>query len=287
MAALRRECWFLMSETGTGDLLKRLRISIADSALDGLRFITATSAALRGRADITVWLPPGYESLPELPLTLLLHGVYGSHWAWAVNGRAHHTAAQLIEEGRIRPIGLVMPSDGLWGDGSGYLRHPDRDFERWIVEEVSWAARQLLSEPLRDRTPLSISGLSMGGFGALRIGAKCGRDVFTGISAHSSITEFSQMKLFVEESLDRYGAPLEDRSVFETILRNRDNLPALRFDCGTSDPLLFDNRELHDRLESEAIPHVYEEFPGSHEWPYWETHLADTLLFLHGTDRSV
>lgn len=265
----------------------RLRLSMEDSAPDGLQFITVTSRALRGRADMTVWLPPGYESLDELPLTLLLHGVYSSHWSWALNGRAHQTAARLIADGRIPLVGLLMPSDGLWGDGSGYLRHPDRDFERWIVEEVPWAARQLLPESLRPRTPLSIAGLSMGGFGALRIGAKYGRELFTGISGHSSITDFAQMKLFVSDPLDRYGAPMDDRSVFQTILGHRDSLPPLRFDCGTEDPLLFDNRELHDRLESESIPHVYEEFAGGHEWPYWEAHLADTLLFLHGTDRSV
>jgi putative tributyrin esterase len=264
----------------------RLRISVADNAPEGLRFITVTSEALRGRADITVWLPEGFESLEELPLTLLLHGVYGSHWAWALNGRAHQTAGRLIAEGHIRPVGLIMPSDGLWGDGSGYVSHPDRDFERWIVEEVPWAARQLLPKGLRNRTPLSIAGLSMGGFGALRIGAKYGRDLFTGISGHSSITDFAQMKLFTKEPLDRYGAPFEDRSVFDAMPRNRENLPPLRFDCGTEDPLLFDNRELHDRLEWASIPHVYEEFPGGHEWPYWERHVADTLLFFHRTDRS-
>jgi len=269
-------------ETLTNDLDLRLRISVAESAPDSLRFITVTSAAIRGRADVTVWLPPGYESLSELPITLLLHGVYGSHWAWAMNGRAHQTAARLIGEGRIRPIALAMPSDGLWGDGSGYLRHPDHDFEKWIVEEAPWAARQLLPGGLRGFTPLSIAGLSMGGFGALRIGAKYGRERFTGISGHSSITDFSQMKLFVGEPLERYGAPPEDRSVFDTILRNRHNLPPLRFDCGTSDPLLQDNRELHDRLAAEGVSHVYEEFPGGHEWPYWEVHLVDTLLFLHG-----
>src|SRR3982750_1148500 len=121
-----------MSENTRPDL--RLRLSLEDSAPEGLRFVTVTSQALRGRADMTVWLPQGYESLDELPLTLLLHGVYSSHWSWALNGRAHHNAAQLIADGRIPAIGLVMPSDGLWGDGSGYLRHPDRDFERWIVE---------------------------------------------------------------------------------------------------------------------------------------------------------
>ncbi len=39
------------------------------------------------------------------------------------------------------------------------------------------------------------------------------------------------------------------------------------------------NRELHGELDKLGIPHVYEEFPGGHEWPYWEKHLETTLKF--------
>jgi len=36
---------------------------------------------------------------------------------------------------------------------------------------------------------------------------------------------------------------------------------------------------LHRGLETAGIPHLYEEFAGGHEWPYWEKHLEQTLLF--------
>ncbi len=93
------------------------------------------------------------------------------------------------------------------------------------------------------------------------------------------MTHFDQHKLFVEESLESYGCPPGERSVQETMLRNRDALPALRFDCGTEDPLLDYNRELSTQLKQAGIAHVYEEFPGGHEWPYWERHLVDMLKF--------
>jgi S-formylglutathione hydrolase FrmB len=224
-----------------------------------------------------VWLPPEAGRLPELSLAILLHGVYGSHWAWAFMGGAHRTAARLIAEGSIRPIALAMPSDGLWGDGSAYIRHPEQDFERWIVEDVPVAVSQLL--PKCRLAPLFLSGLSMGGFGALRIAAKYGSNQFRAVSAHSSITNFHQMSLFVEEPLESYGVALEDRSVLETMLSNRDKLPAIRFDCGSSDLLIEHNRTLHDGLVSAGISHIYEEFDGGHEWPYWERHLEDSLRF--------
>lgn len=256
---------------------RTVEISDERIPLDGLRFITVKSPALRGRGDIVVWLPKGARDFEELPLVILLHGVYGSCWSWALSGGAHVTAARLIRHGSIRPIGLVMPSDGLWGDGSGYVRHPDRDFEHWIVEDVPTVARRLLPESVE--TPLAIGGLSMGGFGALRIGSKYGREVFSAISAHSSITEFTQMDRFVEEPLESYGVRAEDASVLETALTHKERLPALRFDCGVDDLLIEDNRALHRELAQRGVDHIYEEFPGGHEWEYWEKHLEDSLRY--------
>jgi S-formylglutathione hydrolase FrmB len=85
--------------------------------------------------------------------------------------------------------------------------------------------------------------------------------------------------MFVEEPLESYACPAGDRSVVETLLKNRDRLPPLRFDCGSEDQLIEFNRELHRQLKNASVRHEYEEFPGGHSWPYWETHLADMLRF--------
>jgi S-formylglutathione hydrolase FrmB len=249
---------------------------------DGLRCITFKSPALRGRADVTLFVP---ESAPaDLPVVLLLHGVYGSHWAWALKGGAHVTARRLIEGGEIPPLALAMPSDGLWGDGSGYVRHRSHasrgDYERFIVDEVPEAARQACAA-ITSASPLLIGGLSMGGFGAMRLGATYGRARFAGISAHSSATELASLVArAVEEPLEAFGAiPREEGSALAAILAGRETLPPLRFDCGTEDHLIEDNRSLHRELLAQGVPHVYEEFAGGHEWPYWEAHLADSLRF--------
>ena len=67
--------------------------------------------------------------------------------------------------------------------------------------------------------------------------------------------------------------------MLQAILESRDHLPALRFDCGVDDQLIEANRELHRRLDDHAVPHLYQEFAGRHEWPYWEEHLEDSLSF--------
>jgi Predicted esterase len=256
---------------------RTVEISDPRHETDDLRHVTVKSPALGQRADLTVHVPPAARGVSDAPLVILLHGVYGSHWAWALKGGAHRTNARLQHEEGLPPFVLAMPSDGLWGDGSGYLPHRTQDFERWIVDETP-AAAALAADCITPGSPVFIAGLSMGGFGALRLAGKYPAR-FRAASAHSAITEFSQMKDFVEERLGAFTALEEDRSVLDTLLRHRDRLPPIRFDCGLDDPLLSANRALHAALRNAGIFHLYAESPGGHEWSYWETQLAETLRF--------
>jgi S-formylglutathione hydrolase FrmB len=245
---------------------------------DGLRFLTVKSPALGRRGDVCVWAPPPSPSRDPLPVVVLLHGVSGSHWAWPLRGGAHLTAGQLIDAGEIPPLALAMPSDGLWGDGSGYVPHADADYERWIVDETPVVAA-LADDRITTSSTLFVAGLSMGGFGALRLGAKH-VPRFAGISAHSAVTSIARLGGAVDEPLERLAAFAgADGTALHWLDANRERLPPLRFDCGTSDELLPGNRALHAALDARGIAHVYEEFPGGHDWPYWKLHLSDTLRF--------
>jgi len=242
---------------------------------NGIHHATVKSAALSRRADISFYVPPE-ATAEKLPLVILLHGVYGSHWAWLYKGGAHRVLDRLIKEENLPPMMLAMPTDGLWGDGSGYVRHRDADYARWIVDEVPEAAAEI--DARCQDAPLFISGLSMGGYGALRLGL-LHAEKFVGISAHSSITEVTQMQGFVEETLAEFDLTDTEPLAVIDCAKLRSRLPHLRFDCGTEDILIEHNRTLHRNLEAAGIPHAYEEFPGGHSWDYWHTHLADTLRF--------
>jgi S-formylglutathione hydrolase FrmB len=253
---------------------------------DGLRMITVASRALGRRADLCYWAPPIGTGTPPLPLLILLHGSCASAWSWPLNGGAHLTAGRLIEAEEIAPVALVMPSDGMWGLGSGYVPHRDADYERWIVDEVP-AAAKLADDRITGSSPVSIAGLSMGGFGALRLGAKY-PDRFRGISAHSAVTTLGRLAEATGDRLDGlpgFGQP--DGTALHWLEANAGRLPPLRFDCGTDDPLLPGNRALHAALEARGIEHQYEEFAGGHDWPYWRLHLADTLRFLDAAAQRV
>ena len=170
-----------------------------------------------------------------------------------------------------------MPSDGLWGDGSAYVSHHGKHFDQWIVSDVPGAIIENIPQA-GENSPLCISGLSMGGYGALSLGSRF-PNRFKAISGHSSITSLNQMPHFVEEPLESYLTHSQWPDVIDSIKANRDLMPPLRFDCGRSDLLIEYNRALHAQLKEIAFPHIYEEFEGGHEWSYWREHLGETLRF--------
>ena len=259
--------------------MSTLRLEASDPSLAaaGLQFLTVRSAALGRRADLTLFVPAGAAGREDVPVVTLLHGVYGSHWAWAFKGGAHRTAARLVDAGAWPPMVLAMPSDGLWGDGSGYLPHATEDPERWVVDEVHAAVLQV-APCCSTRSPRFIGGYSMGGWGALRLVAKH-PGVFQAASVHSSMTLAGQFDALVSQPRTAWSDAPADSSAWSALRGSRGPLPPLRLDCGLEDPFLDANRELHAQLLGAAIAHDYQEFPGGHDWPYWTLHLEDSLRF--------
>jgi putative tributyrin esterase len=246
----------------------------------GFHLITVKSPAIRGRADISVFIPQVEPTTP-LPLVTLLHGVYGSHWAWLFKAGAHEVMLRLIKEENLPPMALAMPSDGLLGDGSGYLHHVDADYRAWIVEEVPAAVSQLDSRI--ENAPRFLCGLSMGGYGTLRLGALYPNH-FSALSAHSSVTDASDLNSFLLPDSKPLNLDESDPLDVLTCLKaNAATLPPFRFDCGVDDPLISSNRRLHNELNTAGIPHSYQEFSGGHSWDYWSKHLADSLRFFAAT----
>jgi enterochelin esterase-like enzyme len=281
------ECWFTEDgasrrraiDTDQNRETEQIRnvVSAPVPGQQGVSFVTVYSPALRRRADITLFVPPGKPN-QALPLLILLHGVYGSHWNWAVLGNVPGTATEMFKEGSIGQFAIAMPSDGLWGDGSGYVVHRKLNAESWIMDDVPACVRVVCPELQGER--IFLAGQSMGGFGALRIGAKYAPRV-AGISAHSAVTSLTDLMPHVQEPMREYqAAGKRDTDILYWMRRNRAQLPPVRFDCGTEDALLESNRALHGALLKERIPHSYEEYPGGHDWVYWQQHVRATLRFV-------
>ena len=264
-------------------MFRTIKISNPQFESDGLRLITVKSPVLKSRVDISVFASDAIAGKSDIPVIILLHGVYGSHWSWSLQGDAHKTLESMIESGMIQPFLLVMPSDGLWGDGSGYVAHHNQNFEEWIGIELPEVIRQVFEE-ITEQSNFYIGGLSMGGFGAFRIGIKYS-GTCKGISAHSSIIHIDHMSKFVEEDWSFWKDQHQLGSVQQMVLRHKNSLPPIRFDCGKSDLLINPNRELHQFFLSQAIPHIYEEFEGDHEWPYWQKHVGRSFDFFNSLEN--
>jgi len=258
---------------------RTIRLSDSRYEQNGLRFLTVKTPNLQGRGDICLSIPKVEKERTDLPIYILLHGVYGSAWSWAMQGGAAKIAQRLMEQGQIQPAIIAMPSDGLWGDGSAYFAHNGKHFDQWIVNDVPLAIKENIPAA-GEGSSLCIGGLSMGGYGALLLGARF-TEKFTAISGHSSITKLEQMAQFVEEPIAAYTTDLPN--VIDAMKIHKDQLPAIRFDCGRTDILLEPNRLLHQQLTDLNIAHIYQEFEGGHEWAYWQAHVEKTLRFFDET----
>lgn len=245
---------------------------------DGVYNLTVLSPALGRRADLSVFAPPGHQEMSSLPIVILLHGVHGSHWSWTRNGNAHTTFAELVAKGRVRPMVLAMPSDGLFGIGSGYLPRTGEDAEAWIVSEVAEAVRLVF--PRADASDVSIAGLSMGGWGALRlVGLHPTR--FRAAVGMSPLTETAQVAKYAPHHLrEAHNLDWPYPRLGDLLTSTSNLLPPLRITCGTDDELSGAVKQLHQELARAGISHQYAENPGSHTWDYWEEDLRNALLFI-------
>ena len=58
------------------------------------------------------------------------------------------------------------------------------------------------------------------------------------------------------------------------------DLVRIYFDCGWLDLAVFQGWALHERLRTLPVPHAFETYLGSHDWPGWRGRLEEALMFL-------
>ncbi len=231
------------------------------------------SQALESMTAANVLVP---ETLPgPFPVLYLLHGLSDDYSAWI-----RKTSIERYAEGY--GFMIVMPDSGR-----GYSADaPDGEaYETAMVSDLIPFIDRTFRTDAR-RSSRAIGGLSMGGYGALKF-ALGHPDLFCSATSHScsrAVTwthePTSQEPKYVRVfGPNPTGGSNDLFSVSEKI--DRRLLPALRIDCGTEDALLDHNRRFHRHLESLAIPHQYAEFPGGHNWAYWDQHIQEALWF-HG-----
>jgi len=233
------------------------------------------SAALEKQTAANVILPEDPALEPPYAVMYLLHGLSDDHTIWC-----RRTSIERYVEGL--PLIVVMP-DG----GRGFYTNAVRGFayERAIVEDLIPLIDRTF--PTRaERSGRCIGGLSMGGYGALRLAFRR-PDLFCSAVSHSGAVYFGHRPVPADDyRADEFGrilgdAPTGGRNDLHFLVEKapKNDLPALRLDCGLDDFLLADNRLFHEHLARLGVAHEYEEFPGAHEWGYWDVHVQEAIRF--------
>ena len=203
----------------------------------------------------------------------LLHGLSDDHTIWMRRTSIERYVAGL-------PLVVVMP-DG----GRGFYTNAKEGpaYEDDLIKDIVGLVDR--SFPVKaERSGRAIGGLSMGGYGAIKNALKH-HELFVSANSHSGAVGFLRDAELIKK--DAEFRPIfgdsgkgGDEDPF-ALVEKKDHgvLPAMRIDCGTEDFLLQQNRDFHKHLESLKIAHEYEEFPGSHEWSYWDKHVQEAIAF--------
>lgn len=201
---------------------------------------------------------------PPFAVLYLLHGHSDDHRAWLYR-------SSLVRHVARWPLLVVLPS----GENSYYVDAPGRPFEWLITDELPLhVARTFHVRPGR----AAIGGLSMGGYGALRLALRH-PERYASAYAHSARLP-ARAELPSLPWAQAALAGVDELDVDALAARaDRAALPALGLDCGVDDHLLADSRRFHATLDRLGLAHAYVEHPGAHDWDYWDAHVADGLAF--------
>jgi putative tributyrin esterase len=233
------------------------------------------SPVLKKKVALWALTPDQGHGRGPFPVLYLLHGLSDDHTMWM-----RRTSLERYVEGL--PLVVVMPD----GFRSFYTdNHAGPAYGRYMIEDVLGFAERTL--PIKaTRANRCISGLSMGGYGAIRL-ALAHPELFVSASSHSGALMNFRSKT-AKEDLRRFPAVFGPKpknsahDVFflsEACKAKRGPKPKLRLDTGSEDHLAERSRAFSAHLTAIGYAHEYEEFPGGHNWEYWDTHVRDALRF--------
>ncbi len=225
-------------------------------------------------------LDPRHYDRPAKSL-ILLHGLTGTDTDWMFGGVAQYMSMQYN-------LAIFMPTTG----NSFYLDrgYNGGNFATFIGEELpEFISRTFGYCDSRENT--MISGLSMGGYGAIHT-ALTFPDRFSRCIALSSALRIHaiaddpngdgiippQMAIDIFGDLDTLETSDKNPEVlFRKLKAEGVEIPEMYLACGTEDSLVESNREFVQFLEKENASFVYEEGPGIHDWRFWNQYIERGL----------
>jgi S-formylglutathione hydrolase FrmB len=273
--------------------------SLSAQAQSRIQCDALSSQILKYPVHYCVYLPASYDAgasktVPEhYPVLYFLHGL-GDNEKTLFNSGGWTLLDDLRQEHKLGEFLIVAPE----GRRSFYINSADSSvrYSDFFLQEFI----PLIEKKYRiakGRSNRAISGISMGGYGALRF-AFSHPEMFSAVSAQSAalITESPQDL----DTAARSGAPLGKMlaDVFGNPIdsshwKNNDpfvlaqkNAAALKrlgiyFNCGQDDNYGFEKgaAALHEELQKEGVKHEYHLYPGDHSLAYFLVHFSEVMEF--------
>ncbi len=280
-------------------LLTVVAVSLAARAQSRIDCDALNSRILKHSVHYCVYLPASYDAgatrhpAQEYPVLYFLHGL-GDNERTLFNSGGWTMLDDLRQQHKMGEFLIVAPEGGQTfyiNSAGGSVRYSDFFLQEFIpLIETKYRISKV-------RINRAISGISMGGYGALRF-AFSHPEMFSAVSAQSAalITESPQEL----DTAARSGAPMgkilaavfgspidaahwRENSPF--ILANK-NQAALRrlaiyFNCGQDDNYGFEKgaAALHEQLLKEGVKHEYRSYPGDHSLSYFLAHFTEVMEF--------
>lgn len=223
----------------------------------------------------------GVKIREKHPTLYLLHGLSDNQTMWMRRTSIERYAA---------PLGLavVMPTVHR-----SFYTDMDRGYKYWtfISEELPKIARAFF--PLSDkREDNFVAGLSMGGYGAFKLGLSC-PEKFCAAASLSGALDMANDVInsegdFRKEMENIFGDPNQIRGSKNDLFKlaedvanseYKDKLKLYQY-CGTEDFLFDHNIRFRDHAQKLALDLTYEESSGIHDWEYWDKYIQNVLTWL-------
>jgi S-formylglutathione hydrolase FrmB len=239
--------------------------------------VSIYSRAMKKAFNCVVIKPDSYKKKKtEFPVVYLLHGFSGSFSDWIKK------VPKIKNEADQLQLLIVCPDGGY---SSWYFDSPvdtTMKYETYIALEVPTFI-DTHYKTIKDRTARAITGLSMGGHGAVFLSFRHA-DIFGACGSMSGGMDLSASRNKFE-IMKRLGDTIKNADNWKkySMINAVENLPkeslAIIFDCGMDDFFYPGNKILHEKMLRLKIAHDYTERPGQHDWNYWANSLEYHLLF--------
>jgi putative tributyrin esterase len=238
------------------------------------------SQALQREMWYRVNLPKDYFSTEvRYPVLYLLHGLTGHYRSF----EAHSNLTRYLERYQLIAVSIE-------GENSWYLNSAANPKEKW----EDYFLHDVISD-VQDRFRVNggdaraIAGISSGGYAAINFALKYPGLFFFAGSLSGALTaprEPGFDKAFKSFGFsDIFGPPesatRRENDVFLLAEKAEPRRTTFLFmACGTDDDTIIGNHQFADLLRKRHINYEMVEFPGEHEWTFWEAALPVMLRSL-------